>query len=121
MQGSRFCQLMFMCSSHWSSCGPAGTCSFQKRCFCSCNHDASSMGTAVPPAQCRHVFCACTVAKFLVSLIVNSSALLALNCIQMAESTFCWQAHELLAAANVLLLGKLLLLWFCTRRRDVPG
>jgi hypothetical protein len=56
-----------------------------------------------------------------VSLIMNISALLALKCIKVAEFTFCWQAHELLTAANVLVLGKLLLLWFCTRRRDVPG
>ena len=56
-----------------------------------------------------------------VSLIVNISALLALDDIKMAESTFCWQAHELLTAANVLLLGKLLLLCFCMRRKDVPG
>lgn len=52
---------------------------------------------------------------------MNSSALLALNCIKMPQSTFCWQAHELLTAANVLLLGKLLLLCFCMRRKDVPG
>ena len=52
---------------------------------------------------------------------MNISALLALNCIKVAESTFCWQAHELLTATNVLLLGKLLLLCFCMRCKDVPG